>query len=360
MVCAVLWSNRRSWPPVWVLPGLVTGPAAIPRPLSTNPPPEAGEWGRRYTIGAVITGALWGFTAFAFFDSQSSVSQAILTFALAGNTAAAAGTQACYMPAFLGYFAAALAPFVLRLLLLGGPLHTGFAAMVAVYGVVLALVAQNTHRTVRESLRLRFENDALLGRLSAARAELEGTNAALEERVQQRTRELEKRDEALRAAQQMQAVGRLAAGVAHDFNNLLTVVTANVGDLLQRTPATAEQRAVLEDVLAASDRGADLVRQLLAFARQQRLEPRIFDLNRLVCDDQRLLERLIGEHVRMSFLLDREPLWISADPTQIRQVLVNLVTNARDAMPEGGDLTVRVDCVDVAEHVTLRRGWHVR
>jgi signal transduction histidine kinase/CheY-like chemotaxis protein len=365
VVCAVLWLEAPQLAlPLWVVAmALVTAPrlAIRRRYLRLNPPPEAAEeWGRRFAIGAALVGALWGFAAFAFFDPDSPVSQAILTFALAGSTAAAAGTQACYMPAFLGYFAAALAPFVLRLLLVGGALHTGFAAMVGVYAVVLALVARNTHSTVRESLRLRFENDALLGRLSAAQAALEGANSVLEERVRQRTRELENRDEALRAAQEMQAVGRLAAGIAHDFNNLLTVVTANAGDLLQRTPATAEQRAVLEDVLAASERGADLVRQLLAFARQQRLEPRIFDVNRLVRDDQRLLERLLGEHVRKSFVLGSEPLWISADSTQIRQVLVNLVTNARDAMPEGGELTVRVDHVEIAEHPTLRRGAHVR
>jgi signal transduction histidine kinase/ActR/RegA family two-component response regulator len=329
--------------------------------LRAKPPPEAAElWGRRFVIGAVTTGALWGLAAFAFYEPDHILSQAILTFAIAGSTGAAAGTQACYIPAFLGYFLPTLTPFVLRLLLVGDGLHTGFAAMVAVYALVLVLVARSTHRTLRESLRLRFENRGLLTQLSATRAELESANTVLEERVRQRTQELEKREAALRAAQPMEAVGRLAAGVAHDFNNLLTVVTANAGDLLQRSATSAEQRAALEDVLAASDRGADLVRQLLAFARQQRLEPRIFDLNRLVRDDERLLARLIGEHIRLSFVLGDEALWISADPTQMRQVLVNLVTNARDAMPEGGELTVRVDQVDVAEHATLRPGAHAR
>jgi signal transduction histidine kinase/ActR/RegA family two-component response regulator len=329
--------------------------------LRAKPPAEATEvWGRRFVVGAAAAGALWGVAAFSFYEPGSILSQAILTFAIAGSTGAAAGTQACYLPAFLGYFVPLLTPFALRLLLVGDALHTAFAVMVAVYGLVLVVVARNTHRVVHESLRLRFENGALLTRLSATQAELEGANTVLEERVRQRTRELEKRDEALRAAQQMEAIGRLAAGVAHDFNNLLTVVTANAGDLLQRNPASAEQRAVLEDVLAASDRGADLVRQLLAFARQQRLEPRIFDFNRLVRDDERLLARLIGEHIRLSFRVGNDALWISADPTQVRQVLVNLVTNARDAMPEGGDLTVCVDHVDISEHATLRPGAYVR
>jgi signal transduction histidine kinase/CheY-like chemotaxis protein len=365
VVAGVLWLEAPNFALViWVgALALVIGLRLVLRRryLRAMPPPEAAEvWGRRFAIGAVITGALWGLGAFAFYEPGSILSQAILTFAIAGSTGAAAGTQACYMPAFLGYFLPMLTPFVLRLLLVGDGLHAGFAAMVAGYALVLVLVARNTHRTLRESLRLRFENRGLLTRLSATQAELESANTVLEERVRQRTRELEKRDEALRAAQQMEAIGRLAAGVAHDFNNLLTVVTANAGDLLQRSATSAEQRSVLEDVLAASDRGADLVRQLLAFARQQRLEPRIFDLNRLVRDDERLLARLIGEHIRLSFVLGDEALWISADPTQVRQVLVNLVTNARDAMPEGGNLTVRVDQVDIAEHATLRPGAHVR
>jgi len=364
VVAGVLWLERPNPKLVlWVLAmALAIGARLLLRRAyqrAQPPPAEAEAWGRRFVFGAVVTGSLWGIGAFGFFESGSILSQAILTFAIAGITAGAAGTQSCYMPAFIGYFLPVLSLFAARLLSMGDVLHSGFAAMVAVYGVVLVIVAKNTHRTVRHGLRLRFENDALLVRLSTARAELEGTNAVLEERVRERTLELEKRDEALRAAHRMEAVGRLAAGVAHDFNNLLTVVAANAGDLLQRTPAP-EQRAALEDVIAASDRGADLVRQLLAFARQQRLEALVFDCNQLVRDDERLLSRLIGEHIRLAFVFGSEPLWISADPTQLRQVLVNLVTNARDAMPGGGVLTVTVRALDVTEHATLRPGPHVR
>src|SRR6185369_18016716 len=286
-------------------------------------------WGRRFVAGAGAAGLLWGTGAVAFFDPRSAVSQALITFVIAGNTAGAAGTQSCYMPSFLAYFLAALVPFTARLAAVGDALHLGMAVLVATYGTVLMMVARGTHAAIRETFRLRFENDALVADLSRATIDLARSNTELEERVKERTSELERQSEALRAARQLESVGRLAAGVAHDFNNLLTVVMANATEMVERPPARREEaRALLGDIVAAGERGTDLVKQLLAFGRRQKLQPRTFDLNDLIDQEARLLGRLIGADVALELALAPEALPVQADPTQVHQVLVNLVTNA--------------------------------
>jgi signal transduction histidine kinase len=139
----------------------------------------------------------------------------------------------------------------------------------------------------------------------------------------------------LQQAMKMEAIGRLAGGVAHDFNNLLTVIAGFAQlALLEDNPA----RAGLEQILLAAERASGLTRQLLAFSRQQELEPRVFDLNQLVQDIEKMLRRLIGEDVQVLTDISEEPQMVKADPGQIEQVLLNLAINSRDAMPSGGRL----------------------
>lgn len=142
-------------------------------------------------------------------------------------------------------------------------------------------------------------------------------------------------------AQKMEAIGRLAGGVAHDFNNLLTVITgfAQLSLLDPDVP-----RAGLEQILNASERAAGLTRQLLAFSRQQAMETKVFDLNQLVRDIEKMLRRLIGEDVEIVAQLSDDKLLVKADPGQIEQVLLNLVVNSRDAMPKGGRITITTGC----------------
>jgi PAS domain S-box-containing protein len=157
----------------------------------------------------------------------------------------------------------------------------------------------------------------------------------------QRTQEVRaKLEEQLRQAQKMESIGRLASGVAHDFNNLLTVIRGYT-DLLQDSMTPEDPRVEdLEQIRRASERATALTRQLLAFSRQQILTPTVLDLNSLVANLYKMLERLIGEDISLSTLL-QPGLWpITADPGQIEQVIMNLVVNARDAMPTGGKITI--------------------
>ena len=154
-------------------------------------------------------------------------------------------------------------------------------------------------------------------------------------------------EERLYQAQKLDAVGRLAGGVAHDFNNLLTVITVHSGFLRgSLDPHQVGLRADVEAIEQAAERAASLTQQLLAFGRKQVLQPRIVDLNSIVVDTNKMLHRLIGEHIEVVTALGSD-LWdVQADPGQVEQVLVNLALNARDAMAGGGTLTIRTANVD--------------
>jgi signal transduction histidine kinase/response regulator of citrate/malate metabolism len=151
----------------------------------------------------------------------------------------------------------------------------------------------------------------------------------------------------LRQSQRMEAVGQLAGGVAHDFNNLLTVITSYAGFAADALREGDPLLADIQEVLDAARRASTLTRQLLAFSRKQVMEPEILDLNEVVSELEKMLERLIGEDVAFSTALAGDLGRVSADPGQIEQVLMNLVVNARDAMPAGGKLTVETANVEL-------------
>jgi PAS domain S-box-containing protein len=151
----------------------------------------------------------------------------------------------------------------------------------------------------------------------------------------------------LRQSQKMDAVGQLAGGVAHDFNNLLTVIRGNGELLLADLGPDDPAREDLEQINLAADRASALTRQLLAFSRKQVVHPRALNLNDLLRDLEKMLQRLIGEDLTILTLPSVEPARIMADPTQIEQVLINLVVNARDAMPRGGSITIETRVMDV-------------
>ena len=157
-------------------------------------------------------------------------------------------------------------------------------------------------------------------------------------------------EEALRQAQKMEAIGRLAGGVAHDFNNLLTAILS-FASLARSEPTCLDEH--LDGIVDAAERAAQLTRQLLAFGRQQIAQPISFDARDEVTATVRLIERVLGEDVALELNLCRGPCWLLMDPNQLQQVLLNLAVNARDAMPNGGRLTLSIERGD-SEHVLLR------
>ena len=173
-----------------------------------------------------------------------------------------------------------------------------------------------------------------------------------------------KLEEQLRQAQKMEAVGRLAGGVAHDFNNLLTVILGYGDFVLNELPAGHPSLAHVESIQHAAQRATELTRQLLAFSRRQILELRTVDLNAIVRGMAPLLHRLIPENIALQTVLKPELDAVCADPGQLEQVIMNLVLNSRDAMPDGGTLTIetdraQIDHSSIGAHAEARAGDYV-
>ncbi len=171
-------------------------------------------------------------------------------------------------------------------------------------------------------------------------------------------------EQQLRQSQKMEAIGSLAGGVAHDFNNLLSVILSYAEMIIDGLKVGDPMRAELDEIRRAGERAAALTRQLLAFSRQQVLQPRNLDLNQVVNGLEGMLRRLLGEDIELSLLNARALGQVRADPGQIEQVLMNLVVNARDAMPEGGKITIETDNVELtgeyaAGHVGVKPGAYV-
>jgi PAS domain S-box-containing protein len=163
----------------------------------------------------------------------------------------------------------------------------------------------------------------------------------------------------LRQAQKMEAVGRLAGGIAHDFNNLLTVIIGRGSSLEDRIDPGSPLARDIGLITSTAERAATLTRQLLAFSRRQVLRPKVLDLNAVAASMEAILRRMIGEHIDLVVMLDAALGRVSADQGQIEQVIVNLAINARDAMPEGGRLTIRTTNVEIDE-ADVRRGRGAR
>jgi signal transduction histidine kinase/CheY-like chemotaxis protein len=169
----------------------------------------------------------------------------------------------------------------------------------------------------------------------------------------------------LQGMQKMEAVGRLAGGIAHDFNNIVQAI-GGYSELLQESLDPADpRRDTVDEILRAGDRAAALTRQLLAFSRQQVMQPRVLDLNGVVATMESLLRRLIGEDVSLVARLSADLWAVRADPMQLEQVLMNLVVNARDAMPSGGSITIETDNTTLdpsagTDAFSVTRGPYVR
>ena len=219
---------------------------------------------------------------------------------------------------------------------------------------------QRAQELQRANQELRHLHAELEGRVAQTTGDL-----AREADARQRTEsELRRSEEQLRQAQKLEAVGRLAAGIAHDFNNLLSVVLSYSEELLVELPDASPSRRDALEIQRAGERAAELTRQLLVFSRQQVLAPKILDLNEVLSNLNRMLGRMLGEDIELALLAAPLLGQVKADPGQIEQVVMNLVVNARDAMPGGGKLTIATSNVDLddayaREHLGVEPGRYV-
>jgi signal transduction histidine kinase len=203
------------------------------------------------------------------------------------------------------------------------------------YGTLLGRATENLTRLAVETS---LDNFRIHAEKAKAESDLKQVEAALQQKEQQ-----------LQQAVKMEAIGRLAGGVAHDFNNLLTVINGYSELLLTMLPAGDMHRSFIEEIKRAGDRASDLTRQLLAFSRKQFLKPEVINLNDTVAGMDKMLRRLIGEDIELVTSLDTNLENVNVDPGQMDQVIMNLVVNARDAMPKGGSLTIKTANVRLDE-----------
>jgi len=219
--------------------------------------------------------------------------------------------------------------------------------------------------------RVAFIGGILMGGLLAFAVYMAETARLNAREVAASNRELKKEiavreqaEQALREAQKMEAVGRLAGGIAHDFNNLLMVIRGHAALSLNRVGSDGALRRELNEILKSTDRASSLTRRLLAFSRKQVLQLRVLDLNTLVTQVKELLPPVLGEDIQLFLDLDPEAGRVKADAAQMEQVIMNLVFNARDAMTEGGELTIQTAHTQLDEdwvqrHAGAQTGPHV-
>jgi DNA-binding LacI/PurR family transcriptional regulator/signal transduction histidine kinase/ActR/RegA family two-component response regulator len=229
------------------------------------------------------------------------------------------------------------------------------------------LLHQEISQRQQVEAALQKAHDELEQRVAERTAELAQANVILKEQIVERQRVEELRaklEMQLHQAQKMEAIGQLAGGIAHDFNNLLMVIIGYSNLLLNYLDVDDSARKEIEQIQQAGERAAMLTRQLLAFSRKQVLQPRVLSLNSVVTTVEMMLRRLIGEDIKLATILDPMLAPVNADLGQLEQIIVNLAVNSRDAMPQGGQLTIEtanvyLDQGYTQQHVGVKAGSYV-
>jgi signal transduction histidine kinase/CheY-like chemotaxis protein len=316
---------------------------------------ETNSWAARFAIGAGLAGAGWGTAGILLYPEGRLANQVFLFFILGGMMLGAASLLAPRIEAFLAFMVpAGLAP-VVRLVMDGDRAHLAMGLLAGVFTLATLITTWRIYLTILSSLTLRFENQDLVVDLEAAKSRAEALNEQLEVRVQERTAELHRSAEQLRAeiaqrekieeellrARKLESLGVLAGGIAHDFNNFLTVVQGNIEMARMGLDPADPVQAKLDQTISACQQAAYLSSQLLTFAKGGAPVRRLVSVAKLVTDAVQLARAGAQTSIDVSI---PEDLWSAeVDPGQISQVLHNILLNARQAMPEGGIIEIHAE-----------------
>jgi signal transduction histidine kinase len=311
------------------------------------PPEEMGRWVALFFAGTLAAGIVWGASSFVVWLHPSQIAHAFVAFVVGGTTAAVAMITYAHLPSLHAFLLFGGVPVAANLMLKGEGINMAMGAMVMLFIILAMGYARWANQILHRSLVLKEINQSLVCELSLARD-------SLERRVQERTAELNRTnanllaemearretEDRLHQAQKMEAVGQLTGGIAHDFNNLLAVIQGNAEMMSERDNDGEEAARELSAIMRASQRGAELTRQLLAFSRKQTLRPREVQVNKLIGSMIGMLERTLGPGVDIRFIPQDAHCFAHVDPGQLENAILNLAINARDAMPQGGELTI--------------------
>ncbi|MEP6889034.1 MAG: response regulator [Nitrospirales bacterium] len=313
---------------------------------------SAARWSRAYGMGAALAGLGWGAAGIVLYPPDSIPHQVFLVFMLGGMAAGAVAVLTSRMEIFLVFFLLTLLPIIGQLVRQPGELPLTMGGVLLIFMSALLFTARRMHYTIASSFTLRAENTGLVRYLTSVNVQAEQLNTELKGEIQQREQTeaaLQASHEQLLQSQKMEAIGQLAGGIAHDFNNLILVINGYSELLLDELKSDEKKRLKVEQIKQAGDRAAALTKKMLAFSRRQVTHPRPIDLNAVVSNITPMLSRLIGESIH--FVAKLPPVGqVKADPMQIEQVIMNLVLNARDAMPHGGTLSIETSNVEL-DHI---------
>lgn len=318
-------------------------------------PTNLDPWRYAFTAGVGLTSAGWGLAGILLYPPAHLTNQLFLVFVLGGMMLGASSILAPRPEAFLTFLIpTGLAPSV-RLMIHGDQTHFAMGLLALVFTLATLVTTLRLYRMVTSSLRLQIENRDLVENLKAANQQTAALNQDLERRVEERTAELHRSTEQLRAeiaqreqaeeellqARKLEALGVLAGGIAHDFNNFLTVVQGNIEVAKVQLDADSPAQEFLEQAANACQRAAFLSSQLLTFAKGGAPVRRVVSIAQLVTDAVQLART--GSSVSIDVKI-AEGLWhAEVDPGQIGQVLHNILLNARQAMPSGGTIEIRAE-----------------
>ncbi len=294
-------------------------------------------WAIFATAGSALSGLLWGASSTLLLP-ENFVEQTFLAFVIGGMCAGALVSLSYYLPAFIAYAYLSALPLAAGFLLSGQTVYVAMGCMAVVFVAAITFAAHHFNRAFVSGLRLNLDLSKRTEELTRRTEELITVNTRLQAEIAQR----EAAESRLHQAQKMEAVGQLTGGIAHDFNNLLTAVLGNIELIEQDGQRDAERiRRLAGAARHAAERGGTLTARLLAFSRRQALRPQYTDVNQLVNATSDLLRSTLGERITIETALP-SGLWpVFVDPSQLENAVINLALNARDAMSDGGKLTIR-------------------
>ena len=287
------------------------------------------------TVGSGLSGVIWGVGSTLLLP-DNIVEQTFFAFVIGGMCAGALVSLSYYLPAYIAYVFCSALPLAVSFFLDGRTVYVAMGCMALVFVAAVTFAAHHFNRAFLSGVRLNLDLGERTKELTTRTEELTAANAQLEAEIAQR----KVAEDQLHQVQKMEALGQLTGGMAHDFNNLLTAIIGNL-ELAGKRPGSDPQMInLLRAALSAAERGATLVRDLLAFARRQPLEPKRVNVAAVVDDAEKILKQTIGSDIRL--LIRAEPglraAWV--DPNQLELAILNLALNARDAMPDGGRLQI--------------------